>query len=366
MVSTISARSVAKSNSSLLGILSAKGVYGGAIRDRGPEANNSTTSDDIGATPGEDWFASGTGSLAAPSVPNRCRLSCHRFAAIAVRLQLYALAYNLANFLRPWALPNEVKHGSLTSLRQRLAKIGATVVCHGRSVIFQMAEGRGAACVVPDHPRSDCGSPAVTAGPILRIATPSSRRAYWRERRAQTRGCRSEDPPCGPVLHCKRGAEQAATKEFGRAAARVFHRAPDRLDTIRVSQLARSAALNEERNRRARARPRAWDTSTQMSELGQFRRFRDVGDWSAYPSIAAVWCGAANRRNVPQAVIGLMSVTARPLRCSAVDSLGDLPEDRWPCSANHLGPRPARCKNSSCGSGRGRCLICYGALGIDL
>jgi hypothetical protein len=28
------------------------------------------------------------------------RLSCHRFAANTVRLQLHALAYNLANFLR--------------------------------------------------------------------------------------------------------------------------------------------------------------------------------------------------------------------------------------------------------------------------
>src|SRR5215472_14829401 len=68
------------------------------------------------------------------------RLSCHRFAANAVRLQLHALAYNLANFLRTLALPEAVKHWSLTTLRQRLVKIGAKVVCHSRSVIFQMAE----------------------------------------------------------------------------------------------------------------------------------------------------------------------------------------------------------------------------------
>ena len=37
------------------------------------------------------------------------RLSCHRFAANAVRLQLHALAYNLANFLRTLALPEGVK-----------------------------------------------------------------------------------------------------------------------------------------------------------------------------------------------------------------------------------------------------------------
>jgi hypothetical protein len=68
------------------------------------------------------------------------RLSCHRFAANAVRLQLHALAYNLANFLRTLALPEAVRQWSLTTLRNRLVKIGARIVRHGRSVIFQMAE----------------------------------------------------------------------------------------------------------------------------------------------------------------------------------------------------------------------------------
>ncbi len=38
------------------------------------------------------------------------RLSCRRFAANAVRLQLHALAYNLATFLRTLTMPDEVKH----------------------------------------------------------------------------------------------------------------------------------------------------------------------------------------------------------------------------------------------------------------
>ena len=68
------------------------------------------------------------------------RLSCCRFRANAVRLQLHALAYNLANFLRTLARPEEVKQWSLTTLRDRLVKIGAKIVRHGRSIIFQMAE----------------------------------------------------------------------------------------------------------------------------------------------------------------------------------------------------------------------------------
>ena len=57
-----------------------------------------------------------------------------------VRLQLFALAYNLGNFLRRLALPKSVKQWSLRTLRDKLIKIGAKVVKHARYVIFQMAE----------------------------------------------------------------------------------------------------------------------------------------------------------------------------------------------------------------------------------
>ena len=60
--------------------------------------------------------------------------------ANAVRLQLHALAYNLANFLRTLALPDEMERWSLTTLREKVVKIGAKVVAHARSTIFQMAE----------------------------------------------------------------------------------------------------------------------------------------------------------------------------------------------------------------------------------
>jgi len=68
------------------------------------------------------------------------RLSCHGFRDNAVRLHLFALAYNLANFVRRLTLPGSVKHWSLTTLREKLIKIGAKVVRHARYVTFQMAE----------------------------------------------------------------------------------------------------------------------------------------------------------------------------------------------------------------------------------
>jgi hypothetical protein len=62
------------------------------------------------------------------------------FTQNAVRLQLHALAYNLGNFLRTLATPAPIQGWSLTSLREKLIKIGAKVVSHGRYIAFQMAE----------------------------------------------------------------------------------------------------------------------------------------------------------------------------------------------------------------------------------
>jgi hypothetical protein len=68
------------------------------------------------------------------------RQSCRTFAANAVRLQLHVLAYNLGNFRRTLAMPKAAEPWSLTSLREKLIKIGAKVVSHGRYVTFQLAE----------------------------------------------------------------------------------------------------------------------------------------------------------------------------------------------------------------------------------
>ncbi len=50
------------------------------------------------------------------------------------------VGYNLGNFLRTLATPEPIKDWSLTSLKEKLIKIGAKVVSHGRYVAFQMAE----------------------------------------------------------------------------------------------------------------------------------------------------------------------------------------------------------------------------------
>ena len=55
-------------------------------------------------------------------------------------MQLFALAYNLGNFLRRLALSRDVEHWSLTTLRGKLIKIGAKVTRHSKYVTFQLAE----------------------------------------------------------------------------------------------------------------------------------------------------------------------------------------------------------------------------------
>jgi hypothetical protein len=95
---------------------------------------------DIGHTrPGvrgtaEQWIKEDKGAI------KWTRLSCRTFAANVVRLQLHALAYNLGNLMRTLAMPKAAEPWSLTSLREKLIKIGAKVVSHGRYLSFQLAE----------------------------------------------------------------------------------------------------------------------------------------------------------------------------------------------------------------------------------
>ena len=68
------------------------------------------------------------------------RLSCHRFRANEVRLQLSVLAYNLGNLWRRLVLPQPIGNWSLTSLQQRLVKTGDRLVKHARYYWLLLAE----------------------------------------------------------------------------------------------------------------------------------------------------------------------------------------------------------------------------------
>jgi hypothetical protein len=130
------------------------------------------------------------------------RLSCHAFRHNAVRLQLHALAYNLANFLRTLALPQEDEHWSLI----RCARSCARIVRDGRYVVFQLAEVGAARPVrrdpAPDRPAqiTAAAAPGMSIESNERPAARQARRVYDRPRTAQKRpkrGVRARKP----ILH---------------------------------------------------------------------------------------------------------------------------------------------------------------------
>ena len=78
----------------------------------------------------EQWIKEGKNAV------QWTKLSCRTFKDNQTRWQLFALASNLGNFLRRLALPKPVRHWSLTTLREKLIKIGAKVTRHSKYVTF--------------------------------------------------------------------------------------------------------------------------------------------------------------------------------------------------------------------------------------
>ena len=100
----------------------------------------------------EQWIKEGKGAI------KWTRLSCRSFAANVVRLQLHALAYKLANFMRTLAMPKTAELWSLTSLRESPIKIGEP------RALRYLPDGRSrsAAADVPGNPVAHRG-PSGTA-----------------------------------------------------------------------------------------------------------------------------------------------------------------------------------------------------------
>ena len=94
------------------------------------------------------------------------RLSCRRFRANEVRLQLHALACNLANAIRTLGLPGRVAHWSLTTLREKLIKIGARMVRHGRYITLPSGGGCRSAPSVRADPVADHPPASATAADV--------------------------------------------------------------------------------------------------------------------------------------------------------------------------------------------------------
>jgi hypothetical protein len=53
---------------------------------------------------------------------------------------MFALAYNLANFVHHLVLPKPIQGWTLTTRREKSVKIGAKAESHAKNVVFRLAE----------------------------------------------------------------------------------------------------------------------------------------------------------------------------------------------------------------------------------
>ena len=119
----------------------------------------------------EQWIREGKNAL-------RCtRLSCHAFRHNAVRLQLHALTYNLANFMRTLALPEEVEHLVADHAAREAGQDWRPHRAPWPLRGVPAGRGRSAAGVVRRHPAPDRWPAAtVAAAPGVRIGSDERRR----------------------------------------------------------------------------------------------------------------------------------------------------------------------------------------------
>jgi hypothetical protein len=87
-----------------------------------------------------------------------------------------------------------------------LVKIGAKIVRHGRPVVFRMAEVAVPRALFQEILNAIAALRPSSSALMLRITVSAGRRVYWRETRAQIRGCRSETPLLG---HRRTAAERS-------------------------------------------------------------------------------------------------------------------------------------------------------------
>ena len=172
------------------------------------------------------------------------RLSCKRFRDNEVRLQLHALAYNLANFLRCIELPAAMADWSLTSLQLKLIRCPAGDAC-----IAEKEDRRPRRAPRPRHhlpAGRSCGNrpdgarhprrhPPPSSTTVMRVTAlrtqterkrqdRSARRAEKRRRRASTARIRGPIQPTRGVCataDTARGGKSLLSGGFGRP----FHQA---------------------------------------------------------------------------------------------------------------------------------------------
>ena len=99
----------------------------------------------------------------------------------------FALAYNLGNFLCRLGLPKSVRQWSLTTLKEKLVKIGAKVTRHAKDVTCQLAEvavPRQRFASILERIGRLKNSPALCPSGSPRSLRRDGGAEYWRRRRS--------------------------------------------------------------------------------------------------------------------------------------------------------------------------------------
>ena len=116
----------------------------------------------------EQWIKEGKNAV------KWTRLSCHDFVDNKLRLQLFALAYNLGDFLRRLALPRSVNHWSLIPIAIGIAR--EVDQDRGESshafALHHLPDGGGccAEATVPDDPGTDTTVATARTGAGMTVA----------------------------------------------------------------------------------------------------------------------------------------------------------------------------------------------------
>lgn len=143
------------------------------------------------------------------------RLSCHRFRANEVRLQLSVLAYNLGNLWRRLVLPQRIDNWSLTSVQQRLVKTGGRLI--PRAVLLAVAGGESSD---PTAVRGDVAADLGPVGPDRLTGGEFSEEEGGRRKGTSMERClRNTQEPGAPV-----GSTSTRTELTVSGAGSMWHR----------------------------------------------------------------------------------------------------------------------------------------------
>ena len=162
----------------------------------------------------EQWIKAGK------QATHWARLSCHRFRANEVRLQLSVLAYNLGNLWRRLVLPPRIKRWSLTSLQQRAGEDRGTAREACPVLLAPTPRRVSDPAAVRRHAEADLGAAGAGQTDARHV------RPAWRSTDTRRERCRRNALNAGTLVGRTAARAQLTASEAGRCCDEQEFRAP--------------------------------------------------------------------------------------------------------------------------------------------